>query len=65
MQTSPEARVALATNRSAPARFGATTRASNEPLGARVTRVTRAMRLPFWKSTTFQRTPLRFWSAAS
>jgi hypothetical protein len=43
----------------------ATTRASNEPLGALVARTRRAMRRPLRWSVTVQRTPFRFWSTSN
>ena len=49
MQTSRDGLVARARKVSLPELFAASARASNEPLGARVTRVIRAMRLPFWR----------------
>ena len=63
--TSPVGLVALATKRSAPALLAVTNRASNEPLGARVTRTRFATCVPFRRRTTFHRTPFRFWSTSN
>ena len=63
-QRSPT-RVARATNRSAPARLPVTKRASNDPLGPRVTRTRLPTCCPFRKSTTRHCTPFRFWSTSN
>lgn len=59
VQVSPE-RDAVTTKRSVPALLGAKTRASNEPLGARVTLVSRRMTIPFCRKTTDHLRPTRF-----
>ena len=63
-QRSPT-RVARATNRSAPGRLPVTKRASNDPLGPRVTRTRRPTCCPFRKRTTASCTPFRFWSTSN
>ncbi len=63
--TSPEGLVALATKRSVPPLPAVTKRASNEPLGARVTRTRFATCVPFRSRTTFHRTPVLFWSTSN
>ena len=64
MQVSPR-RVATARITSAPAGFATTFRNENDPLGAFVTRVSRATRVPSRVSTTVQGTPFRFWSTST
>src|SRR4051812_14857032 len=65
MQVSPDGLVAFAVMRSAPAPSATRRRSSNEPLGARVVLVVETTALPLRRRTTFQRTPLRFWSTSN
>ena len=65
VQNSPEGLVARASTVSGPRRFPSTRRTSNEPLGGRVVALVLAATLPLRRSTTFQVTPLRFWSTSN
>src|SRR4051794_41918775 len=51
--------------RSLPAPSESRRRSSNEPLGARVVLVVDTTTRPLRRRTTFQRTPLRFWSTSN